>query len=849
MPTSSTRGSASPTPTSAGARSVGIDLVGDLLGPGCAASTNPKGGHGTHVAGTIGGSAYGVAKNVSLVSVRVLNCAGSGTFSQVINGIEWVTDNAIRPAVANMSLGGGLSPALDDAVSASIASGVTYAVAAGNENENACNSSPADVAQAITVGATTTTDSRDTSYSNFGPCLDLFAPGTSITSAWNTGDTATKAVSGTSMASPHVAGAAAQYLGRNPAADPAAVTYSILVNATLNIVTNQGTGSPRSLLYENYLPPVAPNAPALAATPGNTTAHLSWTIVNDGGSPLTAVKVYRSTTSGGETLRTTLAPSATTFDDSGLANGTTYFYEVSAVNALGETFSTEVSVLPAGPPAAPGSFSATPADARVDLSWSAPADGGSPILGYRIYRGTTPGGQGPTPLLTTGAATTTASDTSAVNGTTYYYKVAAYNAVGETASIEKSAKPVGPPATPVLTAVGHVDGIHLSWTVPSDGGAAITGYRVYRGTTSGGEVLYQTLGSGVTSYDDPAPEGSMFFYQVSATNAKGESVKSVERVATAGASIDVFGRNAGSGLSWQHVAGSIPQPTVPLGGSVTSNPTAVSDATGTATFVRGPDGALWWQRITPGGASGWLSLGGYLNSDPVAYSTGSEIGVFVLGGDNAIYWMRISGTVAGGTPQGYVSLGGSGTSTPVTTSVGSTKFVVVRGTTGAVFYQRFSGSTPTGGWLPLGGYITSDPSVTADNFGGGGVTVFARGADLSEFRQHISTSGTAGGWLALGGNITSTAGAASDGTNTFVFVRGADTSVFYQKFTSATAGTGWLPLGGVATSDPKAVFDGSQVRVVVRSTDNGYHWLIPTVVGWTPLGGTYTSNPAVAAAS
>ena len=167
-------------------------------------------GHGTHVAGTVGGSTYGVAKAVSLVAVRVLNCSGSGSTSGVIAGIDWVTGNhqAGQPAVANMSLGGGASSSLDTAVRNSIADGVTYALAAGNDNTNACNSSPARTAEALTVGSTTSSDARS-SFSNYGTCVDIFAPGSSITSAWHTSDTATNTISGTSMAAPHVAGAAA----------------------------------------------------------------------------------------------------------------------------------------------------------------------------------------------------------------------------------------------------------------------------------------------------------------------------------------------------------------------------------------------------------------------------------------------------------------------------------------------------------------------------------------------------------------------------------------------------------------------------------------------------------------
>ncbi|NNJ04397.1 S8 family peptidase [Streptomyces sp. PKU-MA01144] len=205
-------------------------------------------GHGTHVAATVAGGSYGVAKKAKVVGVRVLNNSGSGTTAQVVAGIDWVTQNAVKPAVANMSLGGGADTALDTAVRNSIASGITYAIAAGNSNANASNYSPARVTEAITVGSTTSSDARS-SFSNYGSVLDLFAPGSSITSAWHTSDSATNTISGTSMAAPHVAGAAALHLADNRTATPAQVSSALTSAATPNVVGSPGSGSPNRLLY------------------------------------------------------------------------------------------------------------------------------------------------------------------------------------------------------------------------------------------------------------------------------------------------------------------------------------------------------------------------------------------------------------------------------------------------------------------------------------------------------------------------------------------------------------------------------------------------------------------------
>ena len=221
-------------------------------------------GHGTHVGGTVGGTKYGVAKNVRLHGVRVLDCNGFGTVASVVAGINWVTGHVIKPAVANMSLGGSASSTLDQAVTNSIAAGISYAIAAGNAGADACNTSPARTPNAITVGATDINDAR-ASFSNFGVCLDIFAPGVNITSDWNASTIATRVLSGTSMATPHVAGAIALYYEGHPTATTANVRYGLLATAGNGLISNAGAASPNKLLHSLLFRLGASDLPPLAA--------------------------------------------------------------------------------------------------------------------------------------------------------------------------------------------------------------------------------------------------------------------------------------------------------------------------------------------------------------------------------------------------------------------------------------------------------------------------------------------------------------------------------------------------------------------------------------------------------
>ena len=385
-------------------------------------------GHGTHVSGTVGGATYGIAKNVRLVAVRVLDCGGSGTTSGVIAGIDWVTaDHATgAPAVANMSLGGGASTSLDNAVIKSIEDGVTYGIAAGNSNANACNYSPARAGPALTVGSTTSTDARS-SFSNYGICVDIFAPGSSITSSWYTSATATNTISGTSMATPHVVGAAALYLQANPGATPAQVEAALEGNATTGKVTSAGTGSPNLLLYTAFIsagpPPPPPAAPSglTASTVDHQRIDLTWTDSDTE----TGFELQRSTDNfaGGTITVINVGANVTSYSNTGLAASTEYFYRVRARNAGGSSAFSDVASArtndppPNSPPVARYTWNCTGVPQGRNCSFNASSstdDNGISSYAWNFGDGTTATGATPTHRFAargTNSVTLTVTDT------------------------------------------------------------------------------------------------------------------------------------------------------------------------------------------------------------------------------------------------------------------------------------------------------------------------------------------------------------------------------------------------------------------------------------------------------
>ena len=454
-------------------------------------------GHGTHVAGTVAGSTYGVAKDSSIVPVRVLSCSGSGSTSGVIAGIDWMVGHhaAGVPAVANLSLGGGFSSSLNSAVDRAVADGISMVVAAGNSNANACSYSPSSAPSAITVAASNLMDSR-ASFSNWGTCVDLFAPGQSITSAGISSNTAITSMSGTSMAAPHVAGVVALYLQQNPTSSPAAVATAINNAATRGVISNAGSGTPNRMAYSVSFvaaPNSAPAAPgSLTGVGFNQSVRLTWVAPGfNGGEAITDYVVeYATPNTGSNTpVWSTFADGVsvtTTATVTGLTNATQYQFRVSAVNAVGRgAASSTVTVAPvyAGVAGAPRALTAVAGRLKLTVSWQAPlSNGGFSITDYAIETSTDSGTTW-TRFADSVTTSTTATLTVPTGNVAYQVRVRAVNAAGlGDASNVAEATPTansGPSAVRNVVATASLMGATISWTVPLDnGGGAITEYVV-----------------------------------------------------------------------------------------------------------------------------------------------------------------------------------------------------------------------------------------------------------------------------------------------------------------------------------------------------------------------------------
>ena len=467
------------------------------------AGSNDCHGHGTHVAGTVAGTTYGVAKSAQLVPIRVLSCTGWGSTSGVIAGIEWAITNHIAgtPAVANMSLGGGLSSALNAAVARAVADGITMVVAAGNSNANACGASPASEPLAITVGATGSTDVR-ASFSNFGSCVDVFAPGVSVTSSYIRSTTDITSMSGTSMAAPHVAGVAALYLQTNPSATPATVASTLLAASTPNVVVDAGVASPNRLVYSSSFAPApatTPSAPTIAtAVPGNASVSLTWKApVSNGGAAITSYLVQYST--NGTTWQS-MGTTGTSATISSLTNGISYSFRVAAVNSVGtgaaSAVVTATPVLP-GVPTAPRFLTGSVGRQTAALSWQAPlSPGGSAITDYTVEASVD---AGVTWSVMSDAVSLlrTASFSGLTAGVAYQFRVRAINAGGPSVpsnTVTLTPLSFNPPSVVrSVTASAQLLGAYVYWSTPIDMGGGtlqsfVVDYSVDGGATYSGSV-------------------------------------------------------------------------------------------------------------------------------------------------------------------------------------------------------------------------------------------------------------------------------------------------------------------------------------------------------------------------
>ena len=489
-------------------------------------------GHGTHVAGIIGGTMHGVAKDVSLVPVKVFRCDRTTTVSNVITGLDWViADHAVHPgpAVMNLSFGGVVSLALDTAVTNVIGAGVTVVVSAGNDNADACLKSPGHVDAVITVAASDILD-HAASFTNHGPCVDLFAPGVGILSDWVGSPTAENVLNGTSMAAPHVAGVVARILEVTPNATPTAVWTTLNAGATVGALTVP-IGDPNILVYS--APPTIPSpgfGPTPPGLPRSTFARalagsvsLNWLPpFNDGRS---AISGYTVSCSAPGQLTVTDPAAVSPWIVSGLANGVQYSCTVMATNAIGDgAVSGARTATPRTIPDALTPPTAIPAARKVTLAWTPPANtGGAPIKGYIVSCSdglTTKTRKAPATALSVNLAGLT-------NGIEYSCNVAARNVAGAGAASGPSlVTPRTVPGAPQLVAIspGPASATTTFAAPISDGGAVITSYTTTCTSTDAGAVSPVTSsGVGSPMLVPGLTPSTRYLCKVLAINAAGTS--------------------------------------------------------------------------------------------------------------------------------------------------------------------------------------------------------------------------------------------------------------------------------------------------------------------------------------
>jgi len=498
-------------------------------------------GHGTHVAGTAAGTEFGIAKQATIVPVRVLDCAGSGSFTTVAAGLDWVIANnpVGQPAVVTMSLGGGVNSTVDLATARVVAAGITTTVAAGNSAVSACTSSPADVAAAITVAASDRNDAQ-ASFSNQGSCVDLYAPGVTITSDDAFAPNGTQTWNGTSMATPHVAGAAAMYLAFNPTATPAQVTAAILTNSSANKITNATAGTPNKLLNTSFMnsltpPPAgAPGKPSLTATASSSSAiNLTWTTPASNGSALTGYTVEYKLSSAGSYTSSSVGAGVNSQSFTGLSAASSYDFRVSATNGVSTgTAGTATASTLGTPPAAPTGLATTSVAATsMAITWVAPIDSGSSaITSYLV--------QFKRSSVATWSSGTVLTNTATLSGlvasTSYDIRVSATNASGtsvasSTLTVSTTAAAATAPSAPRTLAAAaanrYSNQLALTWTAPSSSGTSpVTSYTVQQ--LSG--VNWNTIGSPTaTSFTVTGlTQGTSYSFRVLANSLAGAGAAS-----------------------------------------------------------------------------------------------------------------------------------------------------------------------------------------------------------------------------------------------------------------------------------------------------------------------------------
>lgn len=508
-------------------------------------------GHGTHVAGTAAGTKYGVAKSATIIPVRVFGCSGSGYTSDVIKGLDWVQSHhqAGTPAVVNLSLGGSASTAMDTAMKSTIADGITATVAAGNSATDACLASPARTPEAITVAATDRTDSQS-SFSSFGTCVDLYAPGSSILSAVHTSNTATATYSGTSMAAPHVAGAAAVILSRNPGLTAAQVSTELTNTASEGLVKNVTAGTPNRLLFLSSttaapapaptpapVTATAPSAPTdVVGSPGETAGevNLQWTMSNDNGSAINnqTIYVYED---GIKRYTLDVPVEYNNVSISGFPEGKTYTFTVASTNAAGtspESAQSNPVTVPssATAPAAPSGVTATAEIGAASLVWTQGADNGSAVTKQTInvYQGGTQVKTVDVPARDTSATVSNLSE-----GETYTFAVTSTNAVGtspesaQSNAITTKIAPKAPSAPTNLRAYAATGSANVYWNVASDNGSALTSYEVtvYNGVNVVKKITVPGSYKGVVVTG--LYSGTYYHFTAKAVNSVGTSPESL----------------------------------------------------------------------------------------------------------------------------------------------------------------------------------------------------------------------------------------------------------------------------------------------------------------------------------